>query len=326
MAATFRQIVNNVLVNVGQGQAQIPSSNTAITDTYQLQVANFVQHFMDEVQQAAQWAALTQNINMIFPGGNFTFTSPLSQGALGGTLSAPYNGLSGTWNIWFNDNEWRAAVLTNGSTTVTWTPALGPQAVLTPVVSFYYAAFQRIIDLGTGAYMTSDSRLRRMYKPEFGREVALVFDTTSFPLPFVLGEIPYSDEVYYNNVLANTPIAYSTNYSIQDTGSDVVNICMYPTANTNRNIQIWAVIPQPRIDPTVAGSATYPWLGTMGLDTPVLIPNRIIELGASWYTLEERGEELGQSGMFTEDRYRNQLADMVSNETARSGEFQMIIS
>ena len=320
MAATFRQIVNNVLVNIGS--ATIPPANTTITDTYMLQVANFVNHIKEEVEAAAQWSAITSVMNLSYPGGGYTFTATLPIGAVSGTLTTNFTGTTGQYNVTFSANDVRLANLTNGATTCTWTGGL----LNGTATGFVFAPYQRAIDPITGAYFTSDSRLRRMYKPEFGREVAMVFDTTSFPLPFVMGEMPLADCMYYNSVLAYTPVAYSTNYAFQDTGQDFVNLWVYPGANTYRTIQMWVIIPQVRIDPTVAGTATYPWNGTVGLDSPILVPNRAIEIGASWWALEERGEELGANSMFTEDRFRTLLSDMVSNETGRSGEFQMIIA
>lgn len=51
-----------------------------------------------------------------------TFTGAPTGSA--GTLTAAYVGASGTYQITFSDGEQRAATLTNGSTAVTWTPAL----------------------------------------------------------------------------------------------------------------------------------------------------------------------------------------------------------
>jgi hypothetical protein len=255
MAATFRQIVNNVLKNIGA--TQIPASNTTITDTYQLQVAGFVNQFKEEVENAGRWQCLWQTFNVTFP-------ITLSQ--------------------------------------------------------------QPIVDAVTNATPNSRSTVVRMQNPRFGREVALVFDTTSFAIPFPLGEMPQADMIYYNTVLAQTPVGYSTNFNIQDKGQDSLVINVYPPANTQRTLQITMKVPQPRIDPTVAGNAVRPWLGTMGLDSPILVPNGVIEIGGSWYALQERGESLGQGSMFTEDRYREALDDSVSADQSEQGDLQMVVN
>lgn len=261
MAATFRQIVNNVLQNVGS--TQIPATQPTVTDTYQLQVCNFVNHIKEEVEAMTQWSALWTlfNINYLFP-----------------------------------------------NTT------------------------QQIVDQSiTGKQANSRSYFARMYNRRFGREIALCFNTTTFGIPFLVGEMPLSDLIYYNTVLNQTPVAYSTNFAIQDLGNDNMQLLMYPAANANFTIQATLVVPQPRIDPTVAGSACQPWAdarwtgSTVGLDSPILVPNFPIELGASWYALQERGEELGTSSMFTEERYREAADDAVTRDPGTTA-LEMLIA
>src|SRR5580693_4088602 len=166
MSATFRQIVNNVLSNIGS--TQIPATQTTVTDPYQLQVCNFVNHIKEEVESATQWSALWTlfNINYLFP-----------------------------------------------NTT------------------------QQITDQ-TIANKSANSRsfVARMYNHRFGREVPLVFNVTTFGIPFLVGEMPLADIIYYNTVLNQTPVAYSTNYAIQDLGNDNMQMLMYPGANTNFQI------------------------------------------------------------------------------------------
>lgn len=250
MAATFRQIVNNVLQNVGS--TQIPANQTTVTDTYQLQVCNFVNHIKEEVESMTQWSALWTLFNINYVQGNVT---------------------------------------------------------------------QQIIDQTVvGKQANSRSIFARMYNRRFGREVPLCFNVTTFGIPFLVGEMPLADLIYYNTVLNQTPVAYSTNFAIQDLGNDNMQLLMYPGANSNFQIAATLVVPQGRIDPTVAGAAAQPWLdprwtgNVVGLDSPILVPNFPIELGASWYTLSERGEELGTSNMFTEDRYREAADDAVTRD------------
>lgn len=258
MAATFRQIVNNVLQNIGS--PQIPATQTVVTDTYQLQVCNFVNHIKEEVEAETDWACL-------------------------------------------------------------WT--------LFTMEYFFPNTTQQIIDMNNpNQIATSESRVARMYNHRFGREVPLCFNITTFGIPFLIGEMPLADLIYYNTVLNQTPVAYSTNFATQDLGNDDMELLMYPAANTNFIIAITMVVPQPRIDPTIAGSDAQPWLGnlTVGLDSPVLVPRYPIELGASWYALSERGEELGTNSMFTEERYRVALDNYASQDLARRGGIEMLIA
>lgn len=261
MAATFRQIVNNVLANIGS--TQIPATQTTVTDTYQLQICNFVNHIKEEVEDAAQW--------------------------------------SGLWTL-FNI----AYQISNTTQQITDQTIAGKQA-------------------------NSRSYFARMYNRRFGREVPLCFNVTTFGIPFLVGEMPLADIIYYNTVLNQTPVAYSTNFSIQDLGNDNMQLLMYPAANTTFQIAATMVVPQPRIDATVAGTAAQPWADsrwtgtTVGLDTPILVPNFPIELGASWYALQERGEELGTNSMFTEDRYRVALDAAVTKDPGTNA-LEMIIA
>jgi len=65
-------------------------------------------------------------------------------------------------------------------------------------------------------------------------------------------------------------------------------------------------------------------IGFDALDTEIQVPARPIELGALWYALEERGEELGAAGVFSERKYRQALDDAISSDSAESGGFQLV--
>jgi hypothetical protein len=278
--------------------------------------------------------------------------------------------------------------------------------------------FQQIYDLGgyflpPGAFPYSGCQVVRQRNPKMGREVALVFDITTFGIPFVLDEMPLADIMYYNTVLNQTPVAYSTNFCVQDRGNDNVQLIMYPGANTTRNIQITLYNPQQYIDPTngvgnqtdiwdtgatnvsmtatpalgaTASTLLIPWpyatgtytttwtgpnpvtLGTgsvqqvvtatftqgstavtwttplsygdlsaivivqgflsggMGADSPILMDSRMIELGSAWYALSERGESLGASDMFSQDKYLTARDDLVSKDIATQGDLMMIVA
>jgi hypothetical protein len=265
MASTFRQILKNVLVNIGSGNSIVPASGTAITDPYQLMVCNYINHIKEEIENATNWRCLWVTYNVAYVAGNITQQIiDLTQGGVGGVYASP----------------------------------------------------------------NSTSRVARMYNRRFGREVALCFDTTTFGIPFILSEMPLADIYYFNTVLNQTPVAYSTNFAVQDQGNDQMNLVMYPGANANRNIQITMITPQPRIDATLpGGSATIrPWFGTVGLDSPILIPNFPLELGASWYALQERGESLGIGSMFSQERFLDALDDAISRDVGESGGLEMIVA
>lgn len=346
---TLRQMLVRVLTNIGEpvSAASVPAVGNAITDPYQLQICNFINHIKEEVEQTHQWSSRWQTYTMSYALGNVS---------------------------------------------------------------------QQIYDIGgyflpAGATPNSGSSVVRVHNPKFGREVALCFDITTFGIPFILDEMPLADITYYNTVLNQTPVAYSTNFCIQDLGNDIVMLQMYPGANTTRNIQITLYNPQQYLDPTngagnqtdvwntgvttlsltttpalgaTSGTLLVPWIypsgtysvtfsgvatagsgtvnqtvtatltngstaitwtpaltystlsatfyatgiysGGLGCDSPILVPNRIVELGTSWYALEERGEELGAGSMFTEERYRRALDDLSVKDRAEQGDLMMIVS
>jgi len=350
--STLRQMLVKTLTNIGEPQvaATVPAAGSPITDPYQLQLCNFINHIKEECEQAHQWSSRWQTYVMQYITGNIT---------------------------------------------------------------------QQIIDIGgyflpAGAYPNSGSQVVRIRNPKFGREVGLVFDITTFGIPFVLDEMPLADNTYYNTVLNQTPVAYSTNYTVQDFGNDNVYLNMYPGANSTRYIQITLYNPQGYLDPTngagnqtdiwdtgagqtsvftfnaspslgattgtlvapyaygsgsypitfsgpntggsgrvnqtvtatfVQGNANFTWVtgltsnlfapnvllggitsGGLGADSPILMPNRIIELGSAWYALSERGEQLGVGSIFSEDKYRRALDDLAGKDQAEQGDLTMVVA
>jgi hypothetical protein len=348
-STTLRQMLVKTLTNIGEpvSAASVPTVGNPITDTYQLQVCNFINHIKEECEQVHQWSSRWQTYTMSYTTGNTS---------------------------------------------------------------------QQIIDQGgfflpAGAQPWSGSSVVRQQNPKMGREVALVFDITTFGIPFILDEMPFADLLYYNTVLNQTPVAYSTNFVFQDLGNDNIQLRVYPGANSTRNIQLTLYNPQQYIDPTngtgnqvdiwntgttgisfttgvalgatsatlsvpwpftsgtyattfsgantgssgivtqtvnatfVQGLTTCSWTptlnsnlfvptvtvqgflsGGMGADSPIIMPNRIIELGAAWYALSERGESLGTNSMFSEDKYRRAMDDLMGADKSSQGDLMMVVT
>jgi hypothetical protein len=145
---------------------------------------------------------------------------------------------------------------------------------------------QQIIDTGgyflpAGAFPNSGCQVVRIHNPKFNREVALVFDITTFGIPFVLDEMPLADNTYYQTVLNQTPVAYSTNFTVQDLGNDNVLLNMYPGANSTRYIQITLYNPQSYIDPTNGGGNQTDTWDTGSSSNDILTLNNAPALGAT---------------------------------------------
>lgn len=188
--------------------------------------------------------------------------------------------------------------------------------------TFVYGALnltQPIIDAITAATPSPNSRTVRMTDKRVGKEVALVFDITTFGIPFPLEEMPKSSLIYFNTVLNQTPVQYSTSFALDATPAGGLNLMVYPGASVARTMQLTLCSPLTAIDPTIAGT-------TGGLDTIITVPNQPIELGSIWYALQERGEELGTSTVFTEERYRTALDDAIARDQEESGGIVMVVA
>lgn len=61
------------------------------------------------------------------------------------------------------------------------------------------------------------------------------------------------------------------------------------------------------------------------LDTEIKIPSRPLVMGAIWYALQDRGEELGPNGMFTEQRYLKALDDAIARDSAEQGDYAELV-
>lgn len=323
---TFRQLANSVLGTIGS--PQIPAAQTTVTDTYQLQVCMFLNQIREEVEDAWNWRALWQTYNInylainplqtipvpIFPTYPLTFTGGPSSGATSATLTAIWPNPSGPYQVVFSDGETYTATFTNSSASITWVTPLINTVTASAVINT-----TAIIDSLTGIVPNTRSRTVRMKDKRVGKEVALCFDVTTFGIPFPLEEMAKASIYYFNTVLNQTPVQYSTGFAVDNTTGDQMNLLVYPPASANRVIQLTLCTPVPRIDPTVAGS-------TGGLDTLITIPTQPIEYGTIWYALQERGEELGTSTVFTEERFRTALDDAIARDQEESGGIEMIIA
>jgi hypothetical protein len=89
-----------------------------------------------------------------------------------------------------------------------------------------------------------------------------------------------------------------------------MQIKVYPKPTTTRSITLQMVTPQARLEDD-------------DLAVVVKIPSRPIEMGAVWYALEERGEEMGTSALFTEERYRKALDDAIARDAEEQGGYEL---
>lgn len=156
------------------------------------------------------------------------------------------------------------------------------------------------------------SRIVRIQDSRRGRLVPLVFDVTDATNPVPLQELSLPEMYYRRTMEASTTTAGAPQYfAINDTSGDNMDIIVHPASTSTRTIKVTMVIPQDRFEDD-------------DLDEVIKIPTTPLELGAIWYALEERGEEMGQSNIFTEDRYRNALDAAVSRDVEEQGGLEMV--
>lgn len=161
----------------------------------------------------------------------------------------------------------------------------------------------------TGANLRS--RLVRVQQSNSYEDVALVFDITSASETRRLIEMDYSELIYRRRLNAETvngaPIYFATKM-----GSDgVPDIIVYPKPLNTRVLSVTMVVPQAR----VANDA---------ISTVILVPHRPLELGAIWYAMHERGEELGVNSLYSEERYRNALDAAIARDWTEQGGLDLV--
>jgi len=155
------------------------------------------------------------------------------------------------------------------------------------------------------------SRLLREYDPISGIERPLVVDVTTPDQEFPVREADLSRLLYLTDASTVTNSQYSSQFAIDDSSGDTLDLYVYPSAVVNRTYRVNLITPQERI----AFDAPQ---------TAITVPVRPIELGALWYALEERGEELGVSGVYSEQKYRKALDDAIGTDAADQGGYNLV--
>lgn len=165
---------------------------------------------------------------------------------------------------------------------------------------------------GAGTITGANERSRVVTEQDarFGRVVPLVFDVTDPANPIPLQDMDLAELLYRTEEGDNN--AQSPQYFAVDAEeADVLKVRIFPVPGGERTIKLTLIVPQD-------------YLGVNDLDTNIRIPQRPLLQGSIWFALQERGEELGQSSMFTEERYRVALDDAVSRDAAAQGDYELV--
>ena len=153
------------------------------------------------------------------------------------------------------------------------------------------------------------SRVWKVHEPAFGRLIPLAYDVTTSSAqnrlhPLDLAEILRRDQDDSNQSRGTTP----THFALDPTAT-AMGIVVYPRPSANVNVELDMVIPQSRLPHTTLAE----------LDVNVSVPALPVVLGAIWWALEDRGEELGPRGMKADVRYQEELSQAVALEMAQQG-------
>jgi hypothetical protein len=153
-------------------------------------------------------------------------------------------------------------------------------------------------------------RVLRKHDEVSGTIKPLVVDSTDTSNPYPLIEIDLSD-LLYKRITDNNNTGDPVYFAIDNSSADTMSLQIYPENTDNRTITVVMVDPQDDFDAD-------------DLDTTIEVPAKPIEVGTLWYALEERGEELGVSGLFNEQLFDNILASAIMRDAEEQGEYNLV--
>lgn len=156
--------------------------------------------------------------------------------------------------------------------------------------------------------VTNKARLFRVQTD--GRSFPLVYDKTDPAKPFRLHERDLSVTYDALHMDGGVTATQADTFSV-DVNNEHLFVRLYPVPNTDRTVTATLIVPQKYLD-------------VSDLDTPIDIPTRALLIGTVWAVLEERGEELGQSSMWTEERYILARDQEVSSDLGEQGDLELV--
>jgi hypothetical protein len=165
----------------------------------------------------------------------------------------------------------------------------------------------------SGVIASANERTRLIYElnPENGQAVPVVFDITDTSNPIPLTEMDLAELLFRVEQDAGNTATSPSYFAIDSSEGDVVTLRVWPVPAATRNFRLSMIVPQDYLD-------------VDDLDTNIKIPQSPLLQGAIWFALQERGEELGQASMFSEEAYRQSLDDAVSRDANAQGDYQLV--
>jgi hypothetical protein len=163
----------------------------------------------------------------------------------------------------------------------------------------------------TGTFTNANDRSRvvREQNALYGKERPLVFDITDPSDAYRLREIDIAALLAKQTMdpdTSNNPCDFCL-----DMAGGTPTLRVWPAPTAERTIAVTLVTPQPA-------------LAFDELDTVIKVPDRPISAGATWYALEERGEELGVNGVFSAQIFDEILGSYIARDSAEQGGYELV--
>lgn len=150
------------------------------------------------------------------------------------------------------------------------------------------------------------ARLVRIHDQRLGQLVPLAYDITDPSRPVPLQEMDASllrHRIFMDGGQTSQEPVY---FTMQAVAPDTMQVIVHPKPANDRVLAFVLVNPQAYLD-------------VRDLDTELQIPERALVIGTIWFALQERGEELGQGSMFTEDMFLKALDEEIAADSGESG-------
>lgn len=154
-------------------------------------------------------------------------------------------------------------------------------------------------------------RVLREQDANNGLLLPLSFDTTDADNPYRLNELDISDLLGRKTLETDDSYDDINYFAVDNAADETVNLLTFPPCKEARTVKIQLINPQA-------------WFDDDALSTNIKIPLRPLLVGTLWYCLEERGEELGINGIYTEQRYRDALDSAIARDMAEQGGLDLV--
>lgn len=158
--------------------------------------------------------------------------------------------------------------------------------------------------------VSKHARLLRVHDARFGRLIPLAYDITEPTNPMRLHEMDIA-LIYDQIIMSGGRLAAPSHFALDSGSSESLFVRFNTNLDRDRDIKLTLAVPQGYLD-------------VEDLNTEIVVPTRALVIGTIWAVLQERGEELGQSSMWTEERYRIALDDEVAADMAEQGEPELV--